>query len=295
VYGAPRDILVELSLAQTILLPTIVAVMLLLLPRGPWCFQRTPAQIAPWSAGCALPAAVAVSFFLIEGSSAFALGQRWYELWLTATVFAVAALPAAFPLHMPRSSPLLLAVAAAVALLMLRLPYLDSWGPRLLLVVGGALLAGRFAAVANHTPRASALVIATSMASMTAVLLAAGSLKAGLIGASLSLALAAALFVALRMPTLLLGGAFAASGIVILVSLAWYGAAYHGRGEIHRAAWAAIACSGVLLCGVPLNNLRLSDWRRPSKSVIIGTIASCAVSLAAAIYALAVRAEASAN
>jgi hypothetical protein len=285
----------ELSLAQTILLPAIVAVMLLLLPRGPWCLQRTPAQIAPWSAGWALPIAVALSFFLIEGASAFALEQRWHGLWLTAAVFAVAATPAAFPLQMPRNSPMLLAAAAAVALLMLLLPSLDSWGTRLLLVVGGALFAGRFAAVANRIPRASTLVIATSMASMTAALLAAGSLKAGLIAASLSLTLVAALFAALRVSTLLLGGAFAASGIVVLASLAWYGAAYHGRGEIHRAAWAAIACSGVLLCGVPLTNLRMSDRQRPSKSVIVGTIASCAVSIASATYALAVRALASAN
>jgi hypothetical protein len=285
----------ELSLAQTILLPAIVVVMLLLLPRGPWCLQRTPAQITPWSAGCVLPIAVALSFLLIEGAPAFALEQRWYQLWLVAAVFAVAALPAAFPLHLPRNSPTLLAASAAVALLMLRLPNLDSWGPRLLLVAGGAVFAGRFAAVANRIPRASALVIATSMASMTATLLAAGSSKAGLIAASLSLALAAALFVALRMPTLLLGGAFAASSVVVLASLAWYGAAYHGRGEIHRAAWAAIACSGVLLCGIPLNSHRVPCQGQTSELVIVGTIASCALSIVAALYALAERGLTSAH
>jgi hypothetical protein len=285
----------ELFIAQTVLLPAIVALMMLLLPRGPWCLQRTPAQITPWSAGCVLPIAVALSFLLIEGAPAFALEQRWYQLWLVATVFALAALPAALPLTLPRNSPILLGAAAAVALFMLRLPNLDSWEPRLLLAMGGAVFAGRFAAVANQIPRASILVVATSMASMTATLLAAGSLKVGLLGASISLALAASLFVAIRMPTFFLGGALAASGVVVLTSLAWYGTSYHGRSEIHHATWAAIACSGVLLCGMPLNKHRMPYQRQSSKVVIVGTIASCALSIVAALYALAERGLTSAH
>jgi len=285
----------ELSLAQTVLLPAIGALALLLLPRGPWCMQRTPAQVTPWTACCALPLAVLLAIFLMEGTQAFALTQRWHALWLVAVVFAGAALPAALPLHLPRNSPTVLAAAAAVALLMLRLPNLDSWGARLLLIAVGAPFAGRFAAVAARMPRASTLVLATSMGSMAVTLLAAGSLKVGLIATSLTLVCGAAMFMALRVPTLLLGGAFAASGIVILVSLAWYGAAYHGGGAIHRMGWAAIACSGAFLCGLPLHTYGLPYRGRGRGAIIVASIAACVVSVATAIHALLATAAASAE
>lgn len=271
----------ELSLAQTVLVPALVALALLLLPRGPWCLQRMPSQVAPWTACCALTLAVVIAIVLLEGSSVFALTQRWYSLWLVAAVFAGAALPAALPLHMPRNSPILLAGAAGLALLMLRLPTLESWEARLLLVAGGALFAGRFAAVATRLPRASALVLATGMGSMAVTLLAAGSLKVGLIATSLTLAVGTAMLLPLRVPTLLLGGAFAASGIVLLVSLAWYGAAYHGGGAVHRLGWAAIACSGVFLCALP-HQAR----GRGHGAITFATIASCALSIASTLHAL---------
>ena len=285
----------ELSLAQTVLLPAIVAVAVLLLPRGPWCIQRTPAQIAPWTACCALPLAVVLAMFLIEGAQVFTLAQRWYALWFVAVVFAGAALPAALPPHMPRNSPILLAAAAALALFMLRLPTLDSWGARLLLIAVGTMFAGRFAEVAARIPRTSTLVLATSMGCMAVTLLAAGSLKVGLIASSLALVFGAAIFLVLRVRTLMLGSAFAASGIVILVSFAWYGAAYHGGGAVHRLGWAAIACSSALLCGLPLDRLGLPYQERRRPTVIIVSITSCLLSIACAIHALVSTTAASAE
>jgi len=280
----------ELSLAQTVLLPAIVAVALLLLPRGSWCIERAPAQVAPWTAGFALPSAILIAVYLIEGAPALALTQRWHAVWLAALVFAVTATPAAFPLHMPRNQPFLLGLSAALAMLMLRLPNLDSWTVRILLAVVGALFAGRVAAVAEQLPRASTLVIATSMTAITVMLLAAGSLKAGLIAASIACASGAALFVTLRVPTLLPGGAFAASAMVVLFSLAWYGAAYHGSPAIRWVNWAAIAGSGVFICLVPLNRSGPSPQARPRRIVIAATTASCVIAVATAFHTVLVTA-----
>jgi len=276
----------ELSIAQTVFLPSIAALALLLSPRGPWCIQRTPAQISPWTACFALPITVVLAMYLVEGTQVFGLTQRWYTLWLVAVTFAGIASLGALPLHMPRNPPTLLAAAALVALLMLRLPNLDSWGARLLLMAVGAIFAGRFAAVSTCMPRASTLVLTTNMGSMAMTLIVAGSLKVGLIALALTVALGGAMVLTLRIRTLVLGGAFAASGIVILVSLAWYGAAYHEGGAIHRIGWAAISCSGVFLCGLPLHTYGRSGQERGRGALIAASSASCMVSVAAAIHAL---------
>lgn len=279
----------EYSSAQTAVIAASLAIALMLAPRSPWSIQRVAAVRSPWTGCVALGAAAMLALLLIEGSAALAMPQRWHSLWLVAAVFSCAALPSALPLSMPRNGPLLLALAAGMALSLLRLPGHDSLGSRALLAVVGALLAWRAATSAERLPHATLLVLGAGMASMAVTLVAAGSLKAGIVASALAIACGAVAAVALRAPHFTPGGGFAASAALLLAALGWYGMAYHREGPVGHIGWPLIAFSSVLLTALPRGVLE-SAGRRPV--VWVATTAACAVAVATA--ALAARAAAAA-
>ena len=79
------------SIIHAVLFPTILAIIIFLLPRSPWSVD-TGRRMNVWTAAPAMSTATMLSLYAVEGSEIWNLTQKWHSLWICALILGIGAM-----------------------------------------------------------------------------------------------------------------------------------------------------------------------------------------------------------
>ncbi len=213
------------SILESLVLPVACGSALLLAPRLPWCTDRGSRTDA-WTGSLAIALVALLSLVMVDGADSLLLKEKWHSIALSAAIVGVGGLLASRD-----SSKLSTCAFVALTIFVLRLPGYESLTTRVILSSVAVVASLAFTSVAQRDSVRAPLSLAISLASLAALLLHAGSLKAACIAASLaSLCTAAATFSLLNR-SFSPGATLSIAAVTLSFALAIYGCAYHAPSD----------------------------------------------------------------
>ena len=211
-----------------VILPWACAMCLLLLPRKPWSTDSAR-RVASWTGGLAVAGAAVLSMHMVEGVSLWKLSQSWHWLAVSAAVIGIGAS------FTPRT-----AACVALAVFVLALPGLNALGVRALLALVAAVVALILTPAIKRESIQVNFALSISCFSLAALLLAAGSLKLGIVAAAVGATCASGGALALCSASFATGAPFTLAALTIAMGIALAGYAYHQSSALPAAVWAII-------------------------------------------------------
>lgn len=240
---------------QSVFFPTAVAIILFLLPRLPWSVD-VGRRIEVWTAAPALATVILLSLYAVEGSEIWNLTQKWYSLWISAIILGVGGLIARVNFNQSEKparttvskKSFILACTAAVAIFVFKMPNNGEVLSRLFFAAIAGIATSLLRKPSTRAPVVMPLSFSFVLCMLAIIFMISGSLKMGLIAASLSITSAACAILASVTRGFSGGAAFSMAGITISIALALYGMSYHKNSDIPTAGWWIVALAPLLLC-----------------------------------------------
>ena len=263
------------SAIESVLLPLACAVAILLMPRLPWSTESTQREES-WSGSLAVALLVILTLFMLEGTGFTSLAQRWYWISVTAFIIGVGGL-----FESGRHGTTINSAAIVLGVLVLRIPAFDSLTERVALALIALLGASIIRPLMLRDPVRTPSAIAVSCASLSVVMLAAGSLKFALVAAALAALCTAAALLACVSRTFSAGRSLAIGAVTVSLTLALCGYGYHSESGVALSIFAALWIAPFLLA-IPLAG-RSARWATVTLTLIT---LLCAGAAARALYAI---------
>lgn len=240
---------------QSLFFPVTVAIIFFLLPRLSWSVE-TGHRIDVWTAAPAMAAATILSLYAVEGSEIWRLTQKWYSLWISAIILGFGGVVATVSFNQlgkPERSKgsektFVLASTAAIAIFVLKMPNNEHVLMRLFLGAIVGIATYLLSKPSIRAPVVMPLSFSFVLCVLAILFMVSGSLKMGLIAASLSITSAACAILASVTRGFSGGVAFSMAGITISIALALYGVSYHKNSDVPTAGWWIVALAPLLLC-----------------------------------------------
>ncbi len=262
-------------IVDSVAVPVLVAIALLLIPRMPWCAESGQ-RTAAWTAPLAIAIVTAMSLYSVEGAAILKFEQRWNTLLLVGAVVGVGAAIA-------RGSAAMGAGAAFLALFLLRLPGFDGIADRVLIGLAGAVMSFVMRKPMHSAPILATLATAVPLLSLAALLASVGSMKIALLAGALGGTATACGALTWWGPRFWGGHAFATAATTMAVAITAYGAAYHADADVFRGAWWLVAASPALMAIATISGVRSSRVRTCCAIGFCLVIALCVVIVAVVI------------
>ncbi len=243
------------SIIHAVLLPTILALIIFLLPRWPWSVD-IGRQINVWTAAPAMSMATLLSLYAVEGPEIWSLTQKWYSLWISALILGLGGVVATVNINQlgkperakESEKTFVLASTAAIAIFVLKMPNNEDVLMRLFLGAIAGIATFLLSKPSGRAPVVMPLSFSFVLCMLAILFMVSGSLKMGLIAASLSITSAACAILASVTRGFSGGAAFSMAGITIGIALALYGMSYHKNSDVPTAGWWIVALAPLLLC-----------------------------------------------
>ena len=240
---------------QSLFFPVTVAIIFFLLPRSSWSVE-TGHRIDVWTATPAMAAAMLLSLYAVEGSEIWYLTQKWYSLWISAIILGFGGVVATVSFNQlgkPEQSKgsertFVLACTAAIAIFVLKMPNNEDVLMRLFLSAIAGIATYLLSKPSSRAPVVMPFSFSFVLCMLAILFIVSGSLKMGLIAASLSITSAACAILASVTRGFSGGAAFSMAGITISIALALYGMSYHKNSDVPTAGWWIVALAPLLLC-----------------------------------------------
>ena len=240
---------------QSLFFPVTVAIIFFLLPRSSWSVE-TGHRIDVWTATPAMAAAMLLSLYAVEGSEIWYLTQKWYSLWISAIILGFGGVVATVSFNQlgkPEQSKgsertFVLACTAAIAIFVLKMPNNEDVLMRLFLSAIAGIATYLLSKPSSRAPVVMPFSFSFVLCMLAILFIVSGSLKMGLIAASLSITSAACAILASVTRVFSGGASFSMAGITIGIALALYGMSYHKNSDVPTAGWWIVALAPLLLC-----------------------------------------------
>jgi hypothetical protein len=240
---------------QSVFFPVTVAIIIFLLPRLSWSVE-TERRIDVWTAAPAIAAATLLSLYAVEGSEILHLAQKWYSLWISAIILGFGGMVATVNFNqlgkperaIGSEKTFVLACTAAIAIFVLKMPNNEDVLMRLFLGAIAGIATYLLSKPSSRAPVVMPLSFSFVLCMLVILLMVSGSLKMGLIAASLSITSAACAILASVTRGFSGGASFSMAGITISIALALYGMSYHKNSDVPTAGWWIVALAPLLLC-----------------------------------------------
>ncbi len=240
---------------QSLFFPASVAIIIFLLPRSPWSVE-TGHRIDVWTAAPAMAAATLLSLYAVEGSEIWSLTQKWYSLWISAIILGFGGVVATVNFNqigkperaIGSEKTFVLACIAAIAIFVFKMPDNDDVLLRLLFGAIAGIATYLLSKPSSRAPVLIPLSFSFVLCMLAILFMVSGSLKMGLIAASLSITSAACAILASLTRGFSGGASFSMAGITIGIAMALYGMSYHKNSDVPTAGWWIVALAPLLLC-----------------------------------------------
>ena len=240
---------------QSLFFPASVAIIIFLLPRSSWSVE-TGHRIDVWTAAPAMAAATLLSLYAVEGSEIWHLTQKWYSLWISAIILGFGGVVATVnfkQIEKPERAigsekTFVLACTAAIAIFVFKMPDNNNVLLRLLFGAIAGIATYLLSKPSGRAPVVMPLSFSFVLCMLAILFVVSGSLKMGLIAASLSITSAACAIFASLTRGFSGGASFSMAGITIGIAMALYGMSYHKNSDVPTAGWWIMALAPLLLC-----------------------------------------------
>lgn len=242
-------------LLESILFPAAIAVILLLCPRLPWSVDAGR-RMPVWTGGLALCTAFLISLAMVEGPDIWQLSQRWYWLWASALIVAVATifsqtnssqLSKGTVDSLPLRDAMPFCIASMLALFILRMPNHETLWIRTVVAVAGGVAVFLMVKPSLRFPIMTPAALGASFLSLAVLLAGSGSMKLGIVAMTLGLTAIFASSFAIIGNRFSSGSSFATVAITISIALAFYGVSYHDDLPVSVIAWTALALAPIIM------------------------------------------------
>jgi hypothetical protein len=271
---------------HAVLLPTIIALIVFLLPRWPWSVD-IGRRINVWTAAPAISMATILSLYAVEGPEIWNLTQKWYSLWICALILGIGAMIASITSgqawgkiervrHVEES--LILACSSGLAIFFLKMPNIDGAIHRLCLAIGISVAVLLLAKPSNRAPIILPFTICFVLCILAVFLIVSGSLKMALIASSISMTAGICAILTLLGRGFSGGPSFSMAGITITFAIALYGMSYHNNSNVPYAFWWIVALTPLLLY--------FASWFRSRIAMRVGFVAILVVCIPLTIFAI---------
>ena len=257
---------------QSLFFPVTVAIIIFLLPRSSWSVE-TRHRIDVWTAAPAMATATLLSLYAVEGPEIWHLTQKWYSLWISAIILGFGGVVATVNFNQlgkperakESEKTFVLAFTAAIAIFVLKMPSNEDVLIRLFLGAIAGIATYLLSKLSSRAPVVMPFSFSLVLCMLAILFIVNGSLKMGLIAASLSITSAACAILASVTRGFSGGASFSMAGITISIALALYGMSYHKNSDVPTVGWWIVALAPLLLC--------VANFFQSRRAMILGFVA----------------------